>query len=495
MGFAARGLGEEKSVIIMSENDKTHFWSGRFDQPPHELFVQLNASITFDWRLAPYDIQGSLAHARMLSGIGVLTADEFGLIEQGLGKIMAEIARGEFEFRLEDEDIHSAIEKRLIGLVGDVGKKLHTARSRNDQVATDLALFLKDHIGQHLAGLVLLLEAFLKQAEVCTGVIMPGYTHLQRAQPVLLSHHLLAYYEMFSRDSVRLLRALDAALVMPLGAGALAGVNYPINRDETAAELGFERPGANSLDDVSNRDFALDYLGAASNLSIHLSRFATELILWSSAEFGFVEISDSFTSGSSIMPQKKNADACELIRAKAVRVAAAWQGLTTLLGGLPLAYNKDMQEDKLYVFETVDILLATIPVMTEMVATLEFRRERMRQAAEESFSVATEVADYLTGKGLAFRDSHRITGEMVRKCIDEGRTLADLKPAELKEFAVEFDDSFGGVVNVEAAVERKNSYGGTSPGQVDAQLLIASRRLEGLKQTLEDLARPRDPAC
>ncbi|MFA6001944.1 MAG: argininosuccinate lyase [Thermoleophilia bacterium] len=478
----------------MKENNNTHFWSGRFDQPPHELFQQLNASITFDWRLAPYDIQGSLAHARMLSSIGVLTADEFGQIETGLGQIMVEIARGEFEFKLEDEDIHSAIEKRLIELAGDVGKKLHTARSRNDQVATDLALFLQDHIGQHLADLVSLLEAFLKQAEASMGVIMPGYTHLQRAQPVLLSHHLLAYYEMFSRDHVRLMRVLEAAQVMPLGAGALAGVNYPINRDQTAAELGFERPGANSLDDVSNRDFALDYLGAASNLSIHLSRFAAELILWSSAEFGFAELPDAFTSGSSIMPQKKNADACELIRAKAARVAANWQGLTSLLAGLPLAYNKDMQEDKLYIFETADILLATIPVMTEMVATLKFKPERMRQTAEESFSVATEVADYLAGKGLAFRDAHRITGEMVRKCIDEGRALADLTPAELKVFAEEFDDSFSGVVDVEAAVERKDSYGGTSSGQVEAQLLVASRRLEGLKQTLADMARPEDPA-
>ncbi|MFA5809404.1 MAG: argininosuccinate lyase, partial [Thermoleophilia bacterium] len=318
-------------------------------------------------------------------------------------------------------------------------------------------------------------------------------THTQRAQPVLLSHHLLAYYEMFSRDSVRLLRALDAARVMPLGAGALAGVNYPINRDETAAELGFQRPGANSLDDVSNRDFALDYMSAASNLSMHLSRFAAELILWSSAEFGFVELPDSFTSGSSIMPQKKNADACELIRAKAARVAANLQGLTTLLTGLPLAYNKDMQEDKLYIFETADILLATIPVMTEMVATLEFQRDRMRQAAEESFSVATEVADYLTGKGLAFRDAHRITGEMVRKCIDEGRTLADLTPVELKDFAPEFDDTFSGVVDIEAAVERKDSYGGTSSGQVGSQLLAALRRLDGLKQTLEDMSLPQDP--
>lgn len=478
----------------MNENNNTHFWSGRFDQPPHELFQQLNASITFDWRLAPYDIQGSLAHARMLSGIGILTAEEFGQIEKGLGQIMVEIARGEFEFKLEDEDIHSAIEKRLIEQIGDAGKKLHTARSRNDQVATDLALFLQDHIGQHLADLVSLLEVFLKQAEATQDVIMPGYTHLQRAQPVLLSHHLLAYYEMFSRDHERLLRAHDAARVMPLGAGALAGVNYPINRDETAAELGFDCPGANSLDDVSNRDFALDYLGAASNLSMHLSRFAAELILWSSAEFGYVELSDAFTSGSSIMPQKKNADACELIRAKAARVSANLQGLTTLLTGLPLAYNKDMQEDKIYIFETADILLATIPVMTEMVATLKFKPERMRQAAEESFTIATEVADYLTGKGLAFRDAHRITGEMVRKCMDEGRTLADLTPAELSGFAEEFDDSFSKVVDVEAAVERKNSYGGTASRRVSEQLLSASRRLEGLKQTLEEQVRPGETA-
>ena len=468
--------------------DNEKFWSGRFEQPPHELFEQLNASISFDWRLAPYDIQGSLAHGRMLADIGVLSSEEFSLIEDGLGKVMTEIARGEFSLDLSHEDIHTAIEKRLIELVGEAGKKLHTARSRNDQVATDLALYIRDQIRQHLEDIASLLEAVLKKADANQAVILPGYTHLQRAQPVLLSHHLLAYFEMFSRDYVRFWRALDAALVMPLGAGALAGVNYPIKREETAAELGFERPGANSMDDVSNRDFALDYLGAASNLSMHLSRLATELILWSSAEFGFAEIADAFTSGSSIMPQKKNADACELIRARAAKVAANYQGLMSMLTALPLTYNKDMQEDKLYVFDTVETLMVTVPVMAEMIATLTVNGERMRAAAEESFLLATDVADYLVDKGLAFRDAHRITGELVRKCIDENKKLGRLSLNELRSAAPEFDESFYQVIDLEAAIERKDSYGGTSPRQVAAQLAGARRRLDAMKQTLAELA-------
>ena len=465
----------------MNDNDNTHFWSGRFEQPPHELFERLNASIAFDWRLAPYDIQGSIAHARMLSGIGVLTKEEFAQIEQGLGQIMAEFAQGEFAFELADEDIHSAIEKRLIALKGDVGKKLHTARSRNDQVATDLALFIRDQIAQHLGDLATLMENLVKRAQDSIDIIMPGYTHLQRAQPVLLSHHLLAYFEMFSRDFARFQNAREATGNMPLGAGALAGVNYPVNREETAAELGFRQPGANSIDDVSSRDFALDYLGAASTASMHLSRLAAELILWSTSEFGFAELSDSFTSGSSIMPQKKNADACELIRAKAARVASSHQGLTTLMSGLPLAYNKDMQEDKIYVFETADILLLTIPVMAEMIATLKFSKERMLAAAVQGFSSATEVADYLVCQGLAFRDAHRITGEMVRKCIDEDRLLGDLAPDELAEFSDAFDEKFSDIVDVKAAVERKESYGGTSTPQVAAQLERATARLAQMR--------------
>lgn len=464
-----------------------HFWSGRFEQPPNELFEQLNASITFDWRLAPYDIQGSIAHARMLSGIGVLTPEEFASIEDGLGKVMSEIARGEFVFDLADEDIHSAIEKRLIALIGDTGKKLHTARSRNDQVATDLALYIQDQLRQHMGDLAGLLDALLKQAHAGVGTIMPGYTHLQRAQPVLLAHHLLAYFEMFSRDYVRFWRALDAARVMPLGAGALAGVNYPVDRGAVAEELGFERPGANSIDDVSNRDFALDYLGAAATAGMHLSRLAAELILWSSAEFGFVEISDSFTSGSSIMPQKKNADACELIRAKAARMAAAYQGLMSLMTALPLAYNKDTQEDKLYVFDVADTLLLVLPVMAEMVRTLSFDAGRIRLAAEQSFTVATEVADYLVGKGESFRDAHRIVGQLVRKCIDEGRRLDELTLEELSALSGSFDEAYYDTVGLEDAIERKASYGGTATAGVKAQLGAAASRLEGMRQTLAEL--------
>lgn len=467
--------------------DNNKFWSGRFEQPPHELFELLNASISFDWRLAPYDIQGSIAHAHMLAGIGVLTKAESEEIENGLGQIMTEIAQGDFELLLADEDIHSAIEKRLIEMIGDTGKKLHTARSRNDQVATGLALYIQDQVRQHLTDITWLLEAMLKQAQAGESVILPGYTHLQRAQPVLLAHHYLAYYEMFSRDYIRFWRALEAARVMPLGAGALAGVNYPINREETAAELGFERPGANSIDDVSNRDFALDYLSAASNLSIHLSRLAAELILWTSAEFGYVEIADAFTSGSSIMPQKKNADACELIRARAAKVAANHQGLTSLLTGLPLAYNKDMQEDKLYVFDTTDTLLVTIPVMAEMVVTLEIKAERMRAAAGESFTLATDVADYLVGKGIPFRDAHRIVGQLVRKCIDENIKLNQLTPEDLQKASPAFDDSYYQLVDLQAAVERKDSYGGTAPRRVAEQLTEAGLRLEGMKQALTEL--------
>ncbi|MHB9054327.1 MAG: argininosuccinate lyase [Thermoleophilia bacterium] len=468
------------------QNDK--FWSGRFEQPPHELFEQLNASISFDWRLAPYDIQGSLAHGRMLAEIGVLSGEEFTLIEDGLGQVMTEFARGEFNLDIADEDIHTAIEKRLIELIGEAGKKLHTARSRNDQVATGLALYMQDQIRQHLADVTGLLEAILDKAAAGQAVILPGYTHLQRAQPVLLAHHLLAYFEMFSRDYVRLWRALDAAMVMPLGAGALAGVYNPINREHTAAELGFERPGSNSMDDVSNRDFALDYLGAASNLSVHLSRLAAELILWTTSEFGFAEIADAFTSGSSIMPQKKNADACELIRARAAKVAANHMGLTSLLTGLPLAYNKDMQEDKLYVFDTVETLTVTIPAMSGMISTLTFNEERMLAAAEESFALATDIADYLVDKGLAFRDAHRVVGELVRKCIAENKKLADISLEELRLAAPEFDGSYYGVIDLQAAVARKDSYGGTSPQQVAAQLAAARERLDSMLGAMEESA-------
>ncbi len=470
-----------------SDNDN-FFWSGRFQKPPHELFQQLNASISFDWRLAPYDIRGSIAHARMLSGIGVLTGEEFSRIEQGLGQIMGEIARGDFVFSLADEDIHTAIEKKLIDLVGDAGKKLHTARSRNDQVATSLALYIQDQISQHLAGLAALLEAVLDRADSGRDVILPGYTHLQRAQPVLLAHHLLAYFEMYSRDFVRFWRALDAAKTMPLGAGALAGVNYPVKRDEVAAELGFDRPGANSMDDASNRDFALDYLNAAAILGVHLSRLAAEYILWSSQEFGFVEISDDFTSGSSIMPQKKNPDACELIRGKAARLATNHLGLMSLMAGLPLAYNKDMQEDKIYVFDTADALLLILPVAAEMTATLTFDSSRMRRAAETSFAVATDAADYLVGKGVSFRDAHRIVGRLVRRCIDEGRMLGDLELPELKAESPAFDAGFYQVVDLESAVARKQSYGGTAPEQVAAQLKFAAERLKAMQETVTSLS-------
>lgn len=468
-----------------STNDK--FWSGRFSQPPHALFEQLNASITFDWRLAPYDIQGSLAHARMLAGIGVLTAAEFDQIDAGLTGIMGEIAQGDFAFSLADEDIHSAVEKRLVALIGDAAKKLHTARSRNDQVATDLALYLRDQGVQHLSDIAELQEALLAQAAAGMTAILPGYTHLQRAQPVLLAHHLLAYFEMFARDFVRFSQVLAATRVLPLGAGALAGVNYPVDRVAVAAELGFDRPGANSIDDVSNRDFALDYLAAASTLSLHLSRLAAELVLWSTDEFGFVEISDAFTSGSSIMPQKKNPDACELIRAKAARAAANHQGLTTLMSGLPLAYNKDMQEDKIYVFDTADILQVTLPVMAQMVATLKFDAGRMAGAAEHSFALATDVADYLVGKGMAFRDAHRVVGQLVRKCIDEQRTLVSMTADDLKPLAAQFDDGYAAVVRLDAAMERKNSQGGTAPARVLQQLEKAKERLAGMRHALSEM--------
>ncbi len=470
-----------------SSDNNDFFWSGRFEKPPHELFQQLNASITYDWRLAPYDIQASIAHARMLSAIGVLTTEEFGEIELGLGQVMAEMAQGDLAFELADEDIHTAIEKRLIEKIGDAGKKLHTARSRNDQVATDLAMFVRDQCRQHLSDLVLLLESLYNQAKAGVDVILPGYTHLQRAQPLLLSHHLLAYFEMFRRDFSRFGRALGATLSMPLGAGALAGVNYHVKRSDVAKELGFEQPGANSIDDVANRDFALDYLAAAVNLSIHLSRLAAELILWSSQEFDFVEISDAFTSGSSIMPQKKNPDACELIRARSARVAANYQGLASLLSSLPLAYNKDMQEDKMYVFDTVDILLIALPLTAEMVETLKFNAARMRAAAEESFALATDAADYLAARGVPFRDAHRIIGRLVRKCIDEKKKLGDLTLAELRLESPKFDDSFFQVVDLEASLERKISEGGTGPARVAAQLELAANRLAEMRRVAEAL--------
>jgi argininosuccinate lyase len=441
-------------------------WGGRFSQPTDELVEQFTASILFDRRLYAYDIQGSVAHCRMLAKCGIISDDEAASIVQGLQEVEGEIDRGEFVFDVRWEDIHMHIERRLIEKIGAVGGKLHTARSRNDQVALDVRLYLRDELRIILEAIRHLQHTLLDLADQHLDVIMPGYTHLQRAQPIRFSHHLLAYDEMLERDHQRLTECLARVNVMPLGAGALATTTYPIDREYVAQLLDFPTIAENSLDAVSDRDFVIECCADAALLMMHLSRLSQEITLWCSAEFAFIELSDAFATGSSIMPQKKNPDVAELVRGKTGRVYGHLQGVLTVMKGLPLAYNSDMQEDKEALFDVIDTLKACLGVCAPMLATLTLRPEQMRQAAAEGFGTATDMADYLAAKGLPFRQAHDVVGRMVGYCIAQHRTLDELSLDELHRFSPLFDQDVFAAIALDAAVDRRQVRGGPARGLV-----------------------------
>src|SRR4051794_17597417 len=443
---------------------------GRFTSPQDPLFQRLNSSVSFDYRLAPYDLELSGAHARMLASREIISAEDLAEIERGLSAIRAEIDDDSFRVEPSDEDIHMAIERRLIELIGPVGGKLHTARSRNDQVATDVALFVRAHTLEARDNIAELMKVLVERAEEHLDWRMPAYTHLQRAQPVYLSHHLLAYFWKFRRDLERVDFVMRATDAMPLGAGALAGVNFLTDRVGVARELGFGSVAENSLDAVSNRDFVLDYLSAAATCATHLSQLGAEVVLWSSEEFGFCEPADAFASGSSIMPQKKNPDAAELLRAKAPRVAAHLVQLHGVLHGLPLTYNKDLQEDKEGLFDAVDTLELELEVAREMLRGLRFDRARMAAAAGDEFLAATDVADLLVRRGVPFRESHGIVASLVRSAVDQGKRLSELSDAEVAEAAPQLDGGLRDVLAEGAWLESKVSEGGTSLERVREQL-------------------------
>jgi argininosuccinate lyase len=451
-------------------------WGGRFSQPTDRFVEEFTASIQFDQRLYRYDIQGSIAHCRMLAKQGIIAHDEADAIVTGLGEILAEIERGEFEFSIAREDIHMNVEARLIEKIGPVGGKLHTARSRNDQVALDVRLYLRDEVDAIGKSLLALRKALVDQAERNLDVIMPGYTHLQTAQPILFSHHMLAYVEMFARDAGRL-RDLRARFnVLPLGAGALAGTTFPIDREWVAQQLGFDGVTRNSLDSVSDRDFAIEFCAFAALLMMHLSRLAEELVLWSSADFAFIDLSDGFCTGSSIMPQKKNPDVPELVRGKTGRVYGNLVSLLTLMKSLPLAYNKDMQEDKEPLFDTIDTVRGSLKVFAEMIAQMTVNADRMRTAAARGFSTATDVADYLVRKGLPFRQAHEVVGKTVRYCAESGKDIPELTLEEFRQFSKKIEADIFAAVTLEASVNARRATGGTARVAVEQEIARARQK-------------------
>jgi len=451
----------------------------RFAEPQHPVFRQLNASIGFDWRLGVYDVEQSRAHATMLAAAGIISETDRDALLGGLERVEEELEAGSFPFLEDDEDIHMAIERRLTEIVGPVGGRLHTARSRNDQVATDMAMFTRAHALQTLERLQALQSVLVQLADRHEDWAMPGYTHLQRAQPVYLSHHLLAYFWMFRRDARRFEFVLGSICELPLGAGALAGVNFDTDRGLLARELGFAGVARNSIDAVSNRDFVFDFLSAAATCATHLSRLGAEIVLWSSEEFGFAEVSDAWASGSSIMPQKKNPDAAELLRAKAPRVAARLVALHGVMHGLPLTYNKDMQEDKEHLFDAVDTLDVCLAAATGMLEGIAFDRERMAAAAADELIAATDIADLLVRRGVPFRQSHGIVAGIVRQALASGRPLSDLTREELAVHSDALDDEFYAVLAQSSWLESKISEGGTALARVREQLAHARAELEG----------------
>ncbi|KAF0102917.1 MAG: argininosuccinate lyase [bacterium] len=464
-------------------------WSGRFSEPVSERVKRYTASIPFDWRLAPFDIQGSLAHAAMLHKVGVLSAQDLADIRRGLGEILADFEAGRFTWNLDDEDIHFNIERALTKKVGDAGKRLHTGRSRNDQVATDVRLWLRDAIDRIQALLRAARLALLEMAERHADTVMPGFTHLQAAQPVTFGHHLMAWQEMLARDTERLADCRKRVNRLPLGAAALAGTSYPIDREFVAQELGFDGVCENSLDAVSDRDFAIEFLAAGALIMTHLSRMSEELVIWMTPRFGFIDLADRFCTGSSIMPQKKNPDVPELMRGKTGRMNGHLVALLTLMKGQPLAYNKDNQEDKEPLFDAVDTLVDSLAIFADMMGShvdaasgervwhVKVRAERMRQAAVEGYATATDLADYLVKKGLPFREAHEAVARAVRAAEQKGCDLADLTMDELRAFSPLVGEDIYGVLTLEGSLAARDHIGGTAPAQVRAAVARARARL------------------
>ncbi len=452
-------------------------WGGRFSESTDAFVESFTASVGFDQRLYQYDIQGSRAHARMLSKVGVISEADRDAILDGLDRIEQAIERGDFEWSVGLEDVHMNIEARLTAMIGDAGKKLHTGRSRNDQVATDLRLYLRDQIDSACRELLRLQDALLAVAAREAATLMPGFTHLQVAMPVTFGHHMLAWFENLERDRQRLRECRARVNVMPLGAAALAGTSFPIDRHYTAELLGFDGPAENSLDAVSDRDFVIEFCAAAALLLTHLSRFSEELVLWASAQFDFIDLPDRFCTGSSIMPQKKNPDVPELVRGKSGRVIGNLVGLLTLMKGQPLAYNKDNQEDKEPLFDTVDTLLGCLRAFADMVPAIRLKADKMRLAAASGYSTATDLADYLVRKGVPFRDAHEIVGNAVRLAIDSNRELSDLSLEELQALSGEIEKDVYEVLTLEGSVSSRNHFGATAPQQVRAAVGRARQRL------------------
>ena len=454
-------------------------WAGRFSAAPTGELERFGASLPFDKRMWRQDIRGSKAHAAMLAHQGVISQQDADAIRAGLDDIAGQIERGEFTFDVDrDEDIHMAIERVLTENIGPAGGRLHTGRSRNDQTAVDTHLIARDLADEILASLAKLEAVLLDRAQGEFGVVMPGYTHMQPAQPVLLSHHLLAYFWMFNRDFRRVSAAREAANVCPLGAAALAGTTYPLDRHMTAEALGFSGPTANSMDSVSDRDYLLDLIYACSVCQVHLSRLCEELVWWSSAEFGFVEMDDAHSTGSSIMPQKKNPDFAELVRGKSGRVVGDLTSLLVTVKGTPLTYDKDLQEDKEPLFDAADTVLGSLMACTGMLATCTFKEERMREASHEGYMAATDLADYLVGKGLPFRQAHAVVGRIVGDCVREGVTLQQLSTDELRSYSELFDGDAHEALDIDSIVRRRTTFGGTGHEAVRAQLKLATEALE-----------------
>jgi argininosuccinate lyase len=475
---ASRRILDYGSTDMSQDKTTNQSWGGRFSEPVDAFVARFTASVDFDKRLYKHDIQGSIAHATMLAKVGVLSDVERDQIIEGLTQIRGEIEAGQFEWRVELEDVHMNIEARLTDRIGITGKKLHTGRSRNDQVATDIRLWLRDEIDVILGELQRLQSGLLEQAEKHAEVIMPGFTHLQTAQPVTFGHHLLAWFEMLARDAERLADCRKRVNRMPLGSAALAGTTYPIDRSITCELLGFEAVSGNSLDGVSDRDFAIEFCAAAALAMMHLSRFSEELVLWTSSQFNFIDLPDRFCTGSSIMPQKKNPDVPELVRGKSGRVYGHLMGLLTLMKSQPLAYNKDNQEDKEPLFDAVDTLRDSLRAFADMIPAIKPRVEVMREAARRGFSTATDLADYLVRKGLPFRDCHEIVGHAVKHGVQSGKDLADMSLDELRQFSDQIEEDVFEVLTLEGSVNARNHIGGTAPAQVRAAV-ARGRKLLG----------------
>ncbi len=452
-------------------------WAGRFTEPTDAFVEAFTASVGFDQRLYRQDIQGSIAHAQMLAHVGVLTDKECQQIVDGLKAIEADITAGNFSWSVTLEDVHMNIESALTNKIGGVGKKLHTGRSRNDQVATDVRLYLREEIDTISTELTRLLNGMLDKAEAEADTIMPGFTHLQIAQPVTFGHHVLAWAEMFARDAERLQDCRKRVNVMPLGAAALAGTTYPIDRNFTAEKLGFDKPAANSLDAVSDRDFVIEFISCASIMMMHMSRIAEELVLWSSSLVNFIELSDSFCTGSSIMPQKKNPDVPELVRGKTGRIYGNLMNMLTLMKSQPLAYNKDNQEDKEPLFDTIDNLKGSLKIYADMLPHINVNKQAMYDAASKGFSTATDLADYLVRKGVPFRDAHEVVGKAVRSGVEQSKDLAELKLAELQSFSDAIKEDVFDVLTVEGSVAARDHMGGTAPAQVKLAVKALRKRL------------------